>query len=179
MQQIFHLLKSSSRRPRPEQYRAESGVAMIEFAIVFPFLFLFIVAIWDVGRALSETMTASRIVYEGVRFAASVPGLETPTTVADNIVKGETTGLVNAVVPVNLSNHKRIRDRMSQILTRYNIPFDDATVSTMVVKDNSSAVPKFTVTVALQLKFRSHFPLLDQLIQNVGAVTSGPYMFSN
>ncbi len=159
---------------------AESGVALFEFSIVLPFLLLFIMAIWDLGRALNEYLTVSRIVYEGTRFAASVPGLETPTTVSAGVTKGETDGLINAVVPLDVVTHKRVRDRISQILVRYNIPFSDANVKTQVVKDYSGGgVPNFTVTVGVRLRFRSNFPLLDQLLSQVGSESTGPYMFSN
>ena len=159
--------------------RSEAGVALIEATIVLPFLILFIMGIWDLGRALGDIMTASRIAFEGSRFAGSVPGLETPTVVATGITKGETTGHITDAAAADVKTHQRVRDRISQILERYNIPSEDVNVSTQVVKDKSGAVANNSVTINIQLRFRSTFPLLDQLIPQIGATSTGPYMFTN
>lgn len=164
---------------RANSDRSEAGVALIEATIVLPFLILFIMGIWDLGRALGDIMTASRIAFEGSRFAGSVPGLETPTAVSGTVSKGETTGHVTDAVATNVSTHQRVRDRVSQILTRYNIPPEDANVSVLVVKDKTTAPGNNSVTVSIQLRFRSTFPLLDGLIPQIGATSTGPYMFTN
>ena len=172
-------IKTPTRLRRSNSNRSEAGVALIEATIVLPFLILFIMGIWDLGRALGDIMTASRIAFEGSRFAGSVPGLETPTAVSGTVSKGETSGNIADAVATNVTTHKRVRDRISQILARYNIPSEDVNVSTLVVKDKSGAVANNSVTITIQLRFRSTFPLLDQLIPQIGATSTGPYMFTN
>ena len=155
----------------------DAGVALIEFSIALPFLLLLTMAIWDLGRALNEYLTVSRIVYEGTRYAASVPGLETPNTPAANVTEGNSAGLSNAAIPVNVSTHQRVRDRISQLIARYGIPANEANITTKVVKDRTGALANNSVTVGVRFRFRSNFPLLDQLITQIGADSTGPYMF--
>lgn len=173
------LSKPTTRLRKANSDRSEAGVALIEATIVLPFLILFIMGIWDLGRALGDIMTASRIAFEGSRFAGSVPGLETPTEVSAGITKGETSGHLTTAAGANVRTHQRVRDRISQILARYGIPSEDVNVSTLVVKDKTGAVANNSVTINIQLRFRSTFPLLDQLIPQIGATSTGPYMFTN
>jgi Flp pilus assembly protein TadG len=66
---------------QPKQHRAEessrgrslsgeSGVAIVEFALVLPLLMLLIVAIFDFGRALNYWADTTHLASEGARLAA-------------------------------------------------------------------------------------------------------------
>jgi Flp pilus assembly protein TadG len=50
--------------------RGESGVAIVEFALVLPILMLIIVAIFDFGRALNYWADTTHLSAEGARLAA-------------------------------------------------------------------------------------------------------------
>jgi len=52
------------------------GAILIEFAIVFPVFFLTLLGLFDLAGWLNIHLYASRIVYEGARFAITVPQLE-------------------------------------------------------------------------------------------------------
>jgi len=50
--------------------RSESGVAIVEFALVLPFLLLFLLAIIDFGRAINYWIDTTHLASEGARLAA-------------------------------------------------------------------------------------------------------------
>jgi hypothetical protein len=50
--------------------KGESGVAIVEFALVLPILMLLIVAIFDFGRALNYWADTTHLASEGARLAA-------------------------------------------------------------------------------------------------------------
>ena len=54
----------------------ERGLAHVEFAIVAPFLIFLLMGIYDLGRALERYIALNSIAYEGLRYAATLPGLE-------------------------------------------------------------------------------------------------------
>lgn len=60
---------------------------MVEFAITLPLLVLLFFGVYDLGRWLQLYMSANRVAYEGVRFASSIPGLDSSsfTNVEDRI----------------------------------------------------------------------------------------------
>jgi Flp pilus assembly protein TadG len=58
--------RSSYRR----SLHGESGVAIIEFALILPLLMLIVVAILDFGRALNYWAQTTHLANEGARFAA-------------------------------------------------------------------------------------------------------------
>src|SRR5215212_3879606 len=58
-----------SRSRRPNLAR-DSGVALVEFALIAPVLFLVLFAILDFGRALNYWQDATHLTAEGARYAA-------------------------------------------------------------------------------------------------------------
>jgi Flp pilus assembly protein TadG len=56
--------------PRDRSLSGESGVAIVEFALVLPILMLLIVAIFDFGRALNYWADTTHLASEGARLAA-------------------------------------------------------------------------------------------------------------
>src|SRR5689334_4871566 len=80
----------------------EKGATMLECAIVLPFLAFMIVATYDLGGALNQYLSLTRVVYEGARYAATLPGLEV----------GEYT------VASGAQNQNQVRDRVVDLLRR-------------------------------------------------------------
>ena len=62
--------------PFRRRLRGESGAAIVEFALILPFLCLFIVLILDFGRAFNYWIDTTHLASEGARLAAvdSAPG---------------------------------------------------------------------------------------------------------
>lgn len=59
-----------SRAGRIRGLRSESGVAIVEFALVLPFLLLVLLAIIDFGRAINYWIDTTHLASEGARLAA-------------------------------------------------------------------------------------------------------------
>jgi len=55
---------------RRERLRGQSGAAIVEFALVLPFLCLIIVLILDFGRAFNYWIDMTHLANEGARLAA-------------------------------------------------------------------------------------------------------------
>jgi Flp pilus assembly protein TadG len=58
------------RRPCRESVLGERGAAIVEFALVLPFLMLIVVVIFDFGRALNYWIDTTHLASEGARLAA-------------------------------------------------------------------------------------------------------------
>jgi Flp pilus assembly protein TadG len=58
------------RRRRRRSLSDESGVAILEFAMVLPFLMLIVVVILDFGRALNYWVDTTHLASEGARLAS-------------------------------------------------------------------------------------------------------------
>ena len=56
--------------PLRRRLRGESGVAIVEFALILPFLCLMIVLMLDVGRAFNYWIDTTHLAAEGARLAA-------------------------------------------------------------------------------------------------------------
>jgi Flp pilus assembly protein TadG len=61
--------------PSPRSLRSESGAAIVEFALILPFLCLIVVLMLDFGRAFNYWIDTTHLASEGARLAAvdSVP----------------------------------------------------------------------------------------------------------
>jgi Flp pilus assembly protein TadG len=78
--------------------RAESGAAMVEFALVLPVVLLLMLGIMDFGRALNYWNDANQLSADGARFAAvdRNPGSAAGQTLQQYILsQGDTTQLRN------------------------------------------------------------------------------------
>lgn len=60
---------------------SESGVQLVEFAIILPLLVVFVVAIFDFGNAFSLKQKLGNAVRDGARFGADLPS-------GDNVLQG-------------------------------------------------------------------------------------------
>jgi Flp pilus assembly protein TadG len=61
---------ASRRSSYSRALSSESGVAIVEFALILPLLMLMIVAILDFGRAMNYWADTTHLANEGARFAA-------------------------------------------------------------------------------------------------------------
>jgi Flp pilus assembly protein TadG len=78
-----------------EQYRRQSGVAALEFAIALPVLLLLLVATAEVGRLLSQYDTLTKSVRDAARYLASnALGGSTGVVVITPQVQSQTQNLV-------------------------------------------------------------------------------------
>jgi Flp pilus assembly protein TadG len=71
--------------PFRRRLRGESGAAIVEFALILPFLCLMIVLILDFGRAFNYWISTTHLASEGARLAAvdSAPGGSLQTYIRD------------------------------------------------------------------------------------------------
>jgi Flp pilus assembly pilin Flp len=60
----------NAKEQRRPALKGESGVAIVEFALILPLLMLIIVAILDFGRALNYWADTTHLASEGARLAA-------------------------------------------------------------------------------------------------------------
>ena len=61
---------AANARPASSRLRSDRGVALVEFALIAPILFLVLFAIIDFGRAINYWQDASHLSSEAVRYAA-------------------------------------------------------------------------------------------------------------
>ncbi len=98
--------------------RGERGQDLVEFALIFPVLFLILMGIFDMGRAIYYTSTLHSAAREGARYASVAPtdnaGIQaaveymavgiTPAdlTITATVVRGGSYDVVNVVVTYNM-----------------------------------------------------------------------------
>lgn len=149
----------------------ESGIALVEFLIAFPFLFVFLIGMFDLGVALNKYYTLNRIAYEGTRYAASLPVLEpnsypTATSVA------------------TAPGHQQVRARVDTLLLRNGInpvllPTDYLLTARIPSATLGAGYTRDQVRVRIKLPFVALFPLIGNALPFIGADVSGPYLFTN
>jgi Flp pilus assembly protein TadG len=61
---------AANARRRSSRLRSDRGVALVEFALIAPILFLVLFAILDFGRAINYWQDASHLSSEAARYAA-------------------------------------------------------------------------------------------------------------
>ena len=142
----------------------EGGAALIEFGIVLPLVLMLVFAATDLGLAIDRYLSLTRVVYEGVRYGASLPGLEVGVFTPD-MFEGEGIGS---------SMQGRLRNRIATLLEKHGFTPQDATVTTIFVQDGGGN-PDDIVAVSIQVNLDPYFPLYDSLSINVDA--SGPYLY--
>ncbi len=93
----------------------QAGAAITEAAIGLPLLLLLCVGLIDLGSMMLEYQRASRVVYEGLRFASVAKGLDTSSdsgyeTIIFNHLSEISSihGLENAVASVDVSDDRII-----------------------------------------------------------------------
>lgn len=133
--------------------RTERGAALLECTIILPFLVMMIAATYDLAGALNQYLTLTRIVYEGARFAATLPGLE-----------------LNGVhTAVNQDQHHNdIRKRVVNLLVKQGFNPDEFS---LISTENSQ---NEWVTVSVEKKYTGQFRFFDNMPLRVSA--TGPYL---
>ena len=125
---------------------------MLEFSMVAPLLVLMVMATYDLGNALNQYLALSRVVYEGARYAATLPGLEVYSTSGTN---------------PNTPNHNKIRDRVVDLLQRAGFEPSTTTVETANVSNT-------WVTVTVTKQYEPMFKFLATT--NIRVHASGPFL---
>ncbi len=142
----------------PNVSRDESGATLVESAIILPFLVLMVVATFDLGAALNHYLILNRIVYEGTRYAATIPGLKT----------GEFNN-----VSLNPEKHADVRDRIvSLISTSELVRRNGYTTGEFEIVTKNSA--NNWITVTLTVHYHSIFGFFNQMPIKISA--TGPYL---
>ena len=136
----------------------EKGATLIESAIVLPFLMMMVVATYDLGGALNQYLILNRIVYEGTRYAATLPGLKLGSYTAQS---------------ADSEKHAEIRDRIqslintSDLVERNGYSPGEFVVTTANTNNN-------WVTVSLTVHYHSLFGFFSQMPIKITA--TGPYL---
>ena len=146
----------------------ERGIALTEFLVAFPFLFIVLIGIVDIGTARNQYFAVNRVAYEATRFAASVPVLE---------IASYDTATAAAAAP----GHQRVRERVNTLLTRNgidpaNLPADFLTTARVPAATLGTTFTRDQVEVRIQIPFDALFPLVGQVLPRLSARVSGPYI---
>ncbi len=73
--------RSSTGRPTPRRCRQDDGVALVEFALVFPLLAFLLFGIFGAGMVLNRRLSVTQAAREGARYGATVAADQcTPTS---------------------------------------------------------------------------------------------------
>ncbi len=74
---------------RDDSRRSQRGVALVEFAIVLPFLIVLLFSVWELGRIFDAWLVVTNGAREGARYAvATSDDAVVRTKVEDYIVSG-------------------------------------------------------------------------------------------
>ena len=99
------------------------GTLSVEAAFVLPFLIFSTIISVELGRAINQYLTLTRVVYEGSRFAATIPGLTAGTVM--------TADCNPLVLPCN-APMMRFRNRINQLLQLQRFPAGTYNLTTAV-----------------------------------------------
>ena len=152
------------RKSKKTSISSERGAAIVEGAAVLPFLVMMILATYDLGGALNQYLTLTRIVYEGARYAATLPGLETNHDNGDEpykIISGSQAG----PIPMNQS---LVRQRIVDLLGKSSFQW---TSFTLIQTGNDQNI---WVSITLEKPYESFFGFFNNMPIRVSA--SGPYL---
>ncbi len=166
-------------RSRLHQRTSNSdGTAYIELTFVLPLIFIMIVGLVDVGRALINYLNLTQIAYEGARFAGALSGLESTGSLT---VVDLHQGARDATAPV----HWDVQTRIDQMLTQiYQLNFRPGSVHIRTgfdPKDPTNPSPqldKNVVRITIDGEYESLFNFVNwwQQLFPVSVSISGPYL---
>lgn len=157
---------------------SELGAVMAETALVIPILVLLIMGVVDFGRLLNTHFAASRIAFEAVRFAASVPQLEKGTFAI--AVQASGTSAVTEGAPAG--NQDRIVKRLERLMVQLNAQHElvgQVGIRTKYEDDCSnkaSSSGNKAVHVDVEIPFKPLLPLIS--ISQVKAHADSAYLFA-
>lgn len=137
--------------------RNQKGQALVEFAIILPFLFLLLFGIFEFGRAMFIKNSLNNAARSAVRVAVVTPSLKSATYGAGTFSTQSATDKIQAKIYDNL----------------LYINKDTATANVVVV-GHATALPSDTVTVTVAGDFNSIVSKITNTLQiNVPAKLSG------
>ena len=143
--------------------RSEHGTAMLEFAIVLPFLVFTVFSGIETARALRNYLTLSQVAYEGVRYAASLPGLEVGKFDAAN-------------VPGSTSQQARVRRIIDEILVEYELSTSAAEVTSEHLAVIADGGPDNRVTIQISANYVPLFSFGFPSIP-IQVTATSPYLY--
>ncbi len=141
------------RQYKSRKNENEKGATFIECAIVVPFLAFMVIATYDLGGALNQYLSLTRVVYEGARYAATLPGLELGEYI---------------VVSGNAQNQNQVRDRVVDLLRRSG--FDPSTFTLVKTSNDNNQ----WVSITVERPYESLFGFFNNMPIKVSA--TGPYL---
>ena len=99
--------------------RSESGNAISEFMIAWPFLGVIALSIFDLSMALSQYVQLTEAAHQGVRLAAGYEQLSVGTARGMAGATG-----TNCAAASGNQFHQRVQDRVNQLITVQNLWLD-------------------------------------------------------
>ena len=138
---------------------SENGSVLLEFSVVISLLFLFSLALIDVGRWLDLHIRVSRLSCDAARYASSLPGLE----------QGE-------VGPV----HDRIRLHISEMISDYGLKDENITFLAKYSEEAESRSAKKMISITIGTRFDPITRIFAHYVpETVAARADTPYLFGS
>jgi len=163
--------------------QASRGVALIEAALAIPVILLFIGGAIDLGSLLVRYVSASKLSYEGARFAAQIPGIKPPTANAHgetfppcaNVLfsspQGQVCARIQALVPTGSAELDFLQQEPDAIKLVAEVPTKCRTLP------NGSTPPVTAIEVKVALPWK---PVLLTFLEidDIRASSNAPYLRS-
>lgn len=153
-------------KKRFEVSRTERGTAMLEFGAILPIIVLMLISTIEIGNAINQFLTVSRISYEATRYAASLAGLEPGTTV------------LNETPPSAIPEfHAKVLARVSRLLQDYQFSALRARVEVSLIEPTGGAtyrLAKVEVMVPVRPIIFDQYSWI-----NLRASAWAPYLYLN
>ena len=144
------------------------GAALIEAAITIPLLLLFLFSVIDFAGYLSQHVTASRLAYEGARYAATVPGLEIGGVACSSYIQ-EGKALI----------HGQVCERMKRVFESSGLDYASGigvfSRRTATSTDELGTVNQSVVEIEIFLPYRPLF-LKVPLLSSAHVTIEAPYL---
>lgn len=147
----------------------ECGVALTEFIITAPFLFIMCAGVIDLGMVLGQYICLSEAVHTGLRHATTYTQLEAGT------YKGLSPGQGTTCVPLGVSSsHSAVQQRVVDLISTYNRRADLTTLCVTSVVTPSTVDPaKSCIRVSATVEYQAVMPLIFSRIP-ITVEASGP-----
>jgi hypothetical protein len=140
-------------RPSKSKGHKQRGTAMVETIAALPLLLLLFGGVYDLGMLIHSHSRASRIAYEGARYAASLAGLPYQSETGEH------------------SMHSRIQERLEQLMQSYGIDSTNANVEVFVYDDNGSPMVKSSISLPYE-------PILLRWVpEHIRVIVRSPYLY--
>jgi len=138
-------------------YKKRKGQALVEFALVLPFLILLVLGIMEFGWLTKNQLTIDNAAREGARSAA----LGKPTTDIESVIKDQTSTVPYSSTQLTISMNRDDNDASNGY--NYTIPLGDAAADDDgVVKNDAPAGSMIKVTVSIpEHSLTGFFPFLN------------------